>query len=206
MDPYFKLVPCCIGANTLQPVTSLHLAACSGVTSETSKMPNEYLTLKAKVLSPRVFCVASKGTCDGRLQCSGQQTKQISNGDPYFCPYEAMPQLLAATPTAHLNFTAAEKICRNHLVSLPIWELPPPLSKTLFRKDKICFSPAVMILSTWLSFLTKHGSFLCYSSGACAFSICRHCWIWHLSLSGINYWSSMLSWPLSWMLRILWYL
>lgn len=149
-------------------------------------------------------CVASKARIDGRFQSSGQQMTWRSNGDPYFCLYEAMPRLSAA-PDSSSEFHRCCNIRRNHLVSLSIWELPILSSKMLLWKH-ICFSPAVMILSTWLSFLTKHGFLLCYSSGECAFSICRHCWIWHLSLSGINYWSSMLTWLLSWMLRILWYL
>lgn len=151
-----------------------------------------------------MYGVASKKACDGRFQCAGQQMTWSSNGDPYFCPCEAMPRLLAA-PDSSSEFHCCCNIRRNHLVSLPIWELPILSSKTLLWKH-ICFSPAVMILSTWLSFLTKHGFLLCYFSGECAFSICRHCRIWHLSLSGINYWSSMLTWLLSWMLRILWYL
>lgn len=109
--------------------------------------------------------------------------------------------------TAHLNFTAAAKFTGTILC--------PSLSESYhsFFKDAVmkthlfqsrCDDPFHM---TVISNRTRlPSSVLCYFSGECAFSICRHCWIWHLSLSGINYWSSMLSWLLSWMLRILWYL
>lgn len=104
---------------------------------------------------------------------------------------------------AHLNFSvAAEPSC-----------VPPHLRITLFFfpqmllwKHIFFISPTMMFLPTWLSFVTQQGFLRCYFSGGCAFSSCRHCRIWHLSLSGINYWFSALCLLFSWMLRILWYL
>lgn len=143
-----------------------------------------------------IFKLASHGSFQG----SGHQMEQISTGDPYFWLDGAMPPLLAAPSSFSV---AAEPSCVPPHLRITLFFFPQML---LWKHIFFCISPTVMFLPTWLSFVTQQGFLRCYFSGGCAFPSCRHCRIWHLSLSGINYWFSALSLLFSWMLRILWYL
>lgn len=207
-----------LGFTTDLPNPACHIAAgfwcalpvCTfNVTSETFKMPQSnwaaYLLLQDAALSAHLLCAYSNGLLKAGFSALAIRwsrcLKAIHISDWMERCHRSWQPL-----TTHFNFSvAAEPSC-----------VPPHLRITHFFPQMLLWkqvfffffftSPTMIFLPTWLSFVTQQGFLRSYFSGGCAFSFCRHCRIWHLSLYGINYWSSALRLLFSWMLRILWYL
>lgn len=126
---------------------------------------------------------------------------------------EAMPLLLAVpllfiTTLVLLQNSQIQSLC----LSLSLCFLP--LQRYCYKNtlvsenDFACLTKFPFLVNMAVESLLINGILLWNVSkqGVHSRSVCRHCWIWQVSLFRINYWSLTLSMPLSRMLRILWYL
>lgn len=162
-----------------------------------------YLLLQAAALSVHLLCAYSNWLLMAGFSAmairGSRYLKAIHISDWMEQCHRSWQPLIA-----HLNFSvAAEPSC-----------VPPHLRTTLFFFHRCCYENTFFFFYQSYYDVPSHMTVICNSTRLppllflrwMRFSSCRHCRIWHLSLSGINYWFSALSLLFSWMLRILWYL